>query len=270
METKESMNKKQVLDINPDHLLDFTCELGILLLRNGAEIYRVEESVQRVLEIYGMSGINVFAIPSLILINFSADGHNYSKSVRVRGTINNMERLNRLNALCRDICGGVLDFEQATRELHEIEHCPLYPRWASYLAYGAAAFFFTLFWGGTAWDAAAALVAGLTAKLAVNVAAKCRTNLFFSNVVAGCFLAVVPILCHTFYPAYFQFDKIIIGTIMLLVPGVAIANVIRDVLAGDTLTALTKFTEVLIIGLGIAIGIAIPMSLLKALFAAIG
>ena len=57
---------------------------------------------------------------------------------------------------------------------------------------------------------------------------------------------------------------------MLLVPGVAIANVIRDVLAGDTLTALTKFTEVLIIGLGIAIGIAIPMSLLKALFAAIG
>lgn len=99
METKESMNKKQVLDINPDHLLDFTCELGILLLRNGAEIYRVEESVQRVLEIYGMSGINVFAIPSLILINFSADGHNYSKSVRVRGTINNMERLNRLNAL---------------------------------------------------------------------------------------------------------------------------------------------------------------------------
>ena len=112
METKESMNKKQVLDINPDHLLDFTCELGILLLRNGAEIYRVEESVQRVLEIYGMSGINVFAIPSLILINFSADGHNYSKSVRVRGTINNMERLNRLNALCRDICGGVLDFSR--------------------------------------------------------------------------------------------------------------------------------------------------------------
>ena len=62
----------------------------------------------------------------------------------------------------------------------------------------------------------------------------------------------------------------IIGTIMLLVPGVAIANVMRDVLAGDTLTALTKFTEVLIIGLGIAIGIAIPMSLLKLLFAAIG
>lgn len=83
-------------------------------------------------------------------------------------------------------------------------------------------------------------------------------------------LAVVPILCHTLYPNYFHLDMIIIGTIMLLVPGVAIANVMRDVLAGDTLTALTKFTEVLIIGLGIAIGIAIPMSLLKLLFAAIG
>ena len=270
MEMKELGGEDAVVAIDPDNLLDFVCELGIRLLRNGAEIYRVEESVRRVLEIYGVDGINVFAIPSLILINFSAAGHNYSKSVRVRGTINNMERLNLLNALCRKICDGVLDFEQAKQELHAIERRPLYPLWASYLAYGAAAFFFALFWGGSVWDATAALVSGLIVKFALNVTMKFKTNLFFSNVVAGCFLAVVPILCQTLYPNYFHLDMIIIGTIMLLVPGVAIANVMRDVLAGDTLTALTKFTEVLIIGLGIAIGLAIPMSLLKLLFAAIG
>lgn len=82
MEMKELGGEDAVVAIDPDNLLDFVCELGIRLLRNGAEIYRVEESVRRVLEIYGVDGINVFAIPSLILINFSAAGHNYSKSVR--------------------------------------------------------------------------------------------------------------------------------------------------------------------------------------------
>ena len=93
-----------------------------------------------------MDGINVFT-PSLILINFRPPDITHSKSVRVRGTINNMERLNLLNALCRKICDGVLDFEQAKQELHAIERRPLYPLWASYLAYGAAAFFFCAFLG---------------------------------------------------------------------------------------------------------------------------
>ena len=187
MEMKELGGEDAVVAIDPDNLLDFVCELGIRLLRNGAEIYRVEESVRRVLEIYGVDGINVFAIPSLILINFSAAGHNYSKSVRVRGTINNMERLNLLNALCRKICDGVLDFEQAKQELHAIERRPLYPLWASYLAYGAAAFFFALFWGGSVWDATAALVSGLIVKFALNVTMKFKTNLFFFQCRRGLF-----------------------------------------------------------------------------------
>ena len=50
---------------------------------------------------------------------------------------------------------------------------------------------------------------------------------------------------------------------MLLVPGIAITNVMRDVLAGDFLTALTKFAEVLIISMALAVGIAIPVSLAR-------
>ena len=56
---------------------------------------------------------------------------------------------------------------------------------------------------------------------------------------------------------------------MLLVPGIAITNVMRDVLSGDFLTALTKFAEVMIVAMAIAIGIAIPVGIGRMLFGVI-
>ena len=47
---------------------------------------------------------------------------------------------------------------------------------------------------------------------------------------------------------------------MLLVPGVAITNVMRDVLSGDFLTAVTRLAEVIIVAMAIAMGVAIPIT----------
>ena len=58
-------------------------------------------------------------------------------------------------------------------------------------------------------------------------------------------------------------DKIIIGTIMTLVPGLAITNSMRDIIAGDLLAGVTKTTEALLIGAGIAVGAAIPLTFLR-------
>ncbi len=260
---KVSFDLKTEIQINPNRLLNFACELGIRLIRNGAEMYRVEESVKHILNAYGIDQMEIFSIPALVLINFEIGDENFTKLVRVKGAVNNLERLNQLNALCRKICKEQIPLEQAETELRDIAHRPLYPMLVSYLAYGAAAFFFALFWGATLIDAIIALITGFIVKFTVGFSSKLKTNLFFANVLSGCCLAVLPILLNFAFPDFVHLDKIIIGVIMLLVPGIAIANVMRDVLAGDTLTALTKFTEVLIIGAGIAIGIAIPMTLFK-------
>ena len=92
-----------------------------------------------------------------------------------------------------------------------------------------------------------------------------NANTFFTNVCASAFLAVAPVVLA--YLGYgIHTDKIIIGSIMLLVPGIAITNVMRDVLAGDFLTALSKFAEVIIVAVAIAIGIAIPVSVARMLW----
>ena len=68
-----------------EKVLNFSCEMGRQLLQNGAEIYRVEESIHRLLAAYGCQQIEVFAIPSCIILNIQEGEHNYTKSVRIKG-----------------------------------------------------------------------------------------------------------------------------------------------------------------------------------------
>ena len=67
-----------------EKLLNFGCEMGRQLLQNGAEIYRVEESILRLLAAYGRKEAEVFAIPSCIILNIQEGERNYTKSIRVQ------------------------------------------------------------------------------------------------------------------------------------------------------------------------------------------
>ncbi|QNL44473.1 threonine/serine exporter family protein [Oscillibacter hominis] len=251
-----------------EQLLNFCCEMGKQLIRNGAEIYRVEESADRMLDAYGYRDTEVFAIPSCIIINIQGSERNHTKSVRIRSSSNNLDQLDRLNALCRRVCEKKPAVEDAMEELKRIVGAPPYSQLISYLAYGFVATCFTLFWGGTALDALAAFPCGLVVKVIVGYMSKVNANVFFTNVTASVFLALIP-LALFYLGCPLHTDKIIIGSIMLLVPGIAITNVMRDVLSGDFLTALTKFAEVMIVAMAIAIGIAIPVGIGRMLFGVI-
>ena len=251
--------------VDPDRLLNFVCELGIRLIRNGAEIYRVEESISRVIHAYGYSDSEVFAIPSFIVTNILVDGKNYSKMVKVRTAGNNLERLSGINDLCRKICSENIPIDEAEKKLREIVAMKTYPTALSYAAYGVVAAFFTLFYGGSALDAVISFFSGLVVKFVVSGTKKLKVNVFFSNIAASALLAVIPTLL-SYLTSDIHLDKIIIGAIMLLVPGIAIMNVVRDILAGDMLTAVTKFAEAMLVAVGIAIGIAIPIAGFRFIF----
>lgn len=247
-----------------EKLLNFSCAMGRDLLQNGAEIYRVEESIERILQAYGCGALEVFAIPACIIVNIQDGERNYTKSVRIRSAANNLRKLSNLNALCRELCREVPPVDEAFRRLAEVMEEPCYPAWTGYLAHGLVALFFTLFWGGNWLDGLAAFPCGLIVKYTVSAMRGVRANVFFTNLAASALLALEPLtLQWAGLPV--QTDKIIIGSIMLLVPGIAITNVMRDILAGDFLTALTRFAEVLIVAVGIALGAAVAMMAFRAL-----
>ena len=55
-------------------------------------------------------------------------------------------------------------------------------------------------------------------------------------------------------------DKIIIGDIMLLVPGIAITNAVRDTLIGDTISGLVKLSDSLVWAAALAAGFMLAIS----------
>ena len=253
---------------DPDQFLNFCCEMGRQLIENGAEIYRVEESADRLLAAYGYQEAEVFAIPAYIILNIQDETRNYTKSVRIKTFSINLDKLDRLNALCRRVCQETPDVDAAYAQLREIMAAPTYPDKVGYLAYGFVALCFTLFWGGHAGDACVAFVCGILVKATFAYMGKVNSNVFFTYVCASFFL-VLPPMALTYLGTGIHIDKIVIGAIMLLVPGIAITNVMRDVIAGDFLTAVMRFAEVMIIAMAIAIGIALPYSAAKMLLGAI-
>ena len=163
---------------------------------------------------------------------------------------------------CRFFSGDPEDDE----ELRAIIGRPAYPAWVSYLGHGCVAAFFTLFWGGHALDAAIAFLCGMTVKAAVGYMVRRNANAFFINLTASMLLVMVPVTLTYAGCTAIHTDKIIIGAIMLLVPGIAITNVMRDVIIGDFMTAISKLAEVLLVAMAIAVGIAIPFGIAHALF----
>lgn len=243
------------MERNPETLINFSCELGRQLLQNGAEIYRVEDSIQRLLAAYGYARAEIFAIPFCIILTIREGERNYTTSVRIQTVTNNLRKFNELNALCRRLCREVPPMEECWQRLDAVIAEPAYPALVGYLAHGTVAALFTLFWGGVWTDALIAFPCGLLVKAVISTMRRLQINVFFTDFFAALLLTLGPEILF-YLGAAIHPDKVIIGTIMLLVPGIAITNGMRDVLVGDFLTALTRFAEVVIVALSTTIGVA--------------
>ena len=257
----ESNNKENQI-INYHKLLSAATDVGYMLLENGAEIYRVEESIQRILQAYGLKQVEVFAIPSCIIVTISTDiEKNITKTRRLYSRGTNFDKVEQANDLCRRICTETPPVEHIQQELARIDGRPVYGTMTQILAFGLVAFGFTLFFGGTFWDALSATVIASAIKVVIHNMERFEANPFFVNIVASWITAFLAILAVRYQLAQ-NVDKMIIGTLMNLVPGVAITNSMRDIIAGDLIAGLIKMTEALMVATAIAIGTAMALAII--------
>lgn len=235
-------------------LLNQAVNVGYALLANGAEIYRVEESIQRILLAYGVKGAEVFVIPTCITTTvFNENNEAITQIRRLYQKTTNFDTVEQVNDLCRRICQDKPELAWIGTELQRIAQRPVYPlKWLIF-GYAVASFGFTLFFGGSLSDAFCALVLGIIIRLVATAMESLATNAFFINVVNSGIIALVALGAVHFSLAQ-NADKIIIGVLMLLVPGVAITNSIRDVIAGDLVAGLMRMTEALMVATAIAVG----------------
>ena len=253
-----------------NELLNTATDVAYALLESGAEIYRVEETVMRIYAAYGAREGHIFAIPTLLILSLQdEDGKNLTTIRRLGNHGSDLARVNAYNELCRTVCRERPPFSQIHRELARIGRLPHYTPLQQIAAGGVVAFGFTFLFGGSAIDALCALAWGVLVKLILFLLEKYHANSFFTTIVAS-FAAAALALTGFWLGLGENLDKIIIGVLMNLVPGVVLTNVMRDMIAGDLVAGLTKLAQALITATGIALGTGVAISLGRVILGVVG
>lgn len=234
-------------------------DIGETLLANGAEVMRVEDTLSRLCRAYGFVRADVFTITSNISLSArTADGIVYTQTRRILSRDTDLEKVAMANDLSRRVCTCPMTPEELGQAIKGLDSCPAYSPKTRFINYGIAAAVFTIFFGGTWLDAAASGVVGLVLFCAVSLGGRLRMNSIMLNTVcSGVAALMVRLLCAC--GLGHNPDKIIIGNIMLLIPGLALTTSLRDMINGDTLSGLMGFVEAIIKALAIAIGSALVL-----------
>lgn len=248
-----------------NELIAAASEIGQQMLESGAEIYRVEESMQRVCVAYGAIDTHVYAVPTSIIVTAARAGEipvTRTRRIRTRGT--DLDKLDRLNTLCRELCAQPQEAEIVHARLAELSARAEYPIWVVRLAFGAIAGFFTLLFGGGLLDTFVGSLIGLTLRWMLDALERAQVNTLFLNIVGGALIGSIAITAVRIglLPNY---DRVIVGSIMTMVPGLAITNSMRDLIAGDVIAGVARFTEALLVAAGIAVGVALPLGMVHTL-----
>lgn len=254
--------------MNYQLFLDFATELGYRLAICGAETYRVEESVKRLLGAYGIS-CEAYAVPySLTVTIDTPEGTPLIRMRRIENTSSDLDAVERYTGLSRRICSEKPDPEIAFEWLKNTDkNRTHYSAPMDYLGHFLGSAGFGWFYGGSFIDALCAGVCGLVCCAAIRFLSKLQVNKFFSTIITA-FLMAMPAYILCYFGIGGNPDASIIGALMILVPGLLFTNSMRDLIFGDTHSGIIRIAQVLLIAVSIALGTGSALSLYTALFGA--
>lgn len=250
----------QMPSAEAEQILACILDVGELLLVSGAEVMRVEDTMQRLCTAYGFARINVFTITSsIVLTAHTQSGQVFTQTRRIMHRDTDLERVANLNALSRKLCAAPAGVEAFRKELAEICRGRTYPCWVQVACYGGISAGFSLFFGGTIQDAAAALLSGFALFGVLQFCKLLKLNSILQSILASGLTALVVVLLISAGIGQHA-DKITIGNIMLLIPGIAFTNSLRDLINGDTISGILGISEAIVKAVAIAIGFAVVLT----------
>lgn len=264
------MNKKKAIDdkspvsnidtaiYTADYILCKALDIGENLLKCGGEPHRIEDTITRICSAYGSVNTDVFALPSLVIAGVRmADGTTASQVRRVYKTVNNMYRLDKFNNLSRNVCDGTVALENIDKNIEDILNSRPFNRYLALFGGVIAAGGFAVFFGGTVNDGLAAAIAGLVVS-ALNLHKLKFGNQMLYTVAVSFLGALTGLIVHRLGLGD-NIDMIMIGTIMLVIPGLSFGNAVRDVLFGDTISGLIQFVQAIMTAVLVAFGFVVAI-----------
>ncbi|NTV79370.1 MAG: threonine/serine exporter family protein, partial [Clostridiales bacterium] len=211
-------------------LLTCALDIGEQMLVSGAEINRVEDSISRICKAYNAKRVDVFTITSSIVVTLQMNnGNSLTQTRRILKYSINIDKLDRLNNLSRYICVHKPDTAYINDEIAKISSRPSYCTQVQYLVYAVIAGSFTIFFGGDLSDAGVSAVIGMLLKLLITFVQRVDDNKVFVNILCSFVVGILGVLLVMSGIGH-SLETILIGNIMLLIPGLALTNSIRDII----------------------------------------
>ena len=254
--------------MNYDTLLKFTTDLGYRLAMCGAETFRVEESVNLIMQSYGIQA-EVFAIPNNLTVSIETpDGKPMTRMRRIGYHGNDLDSVERYTNLSRRVCKEAPDPETAVQWLKETDASLMrYNLFWELLGNMLGAAGFSIFFGGGLLDSIFAALCGLVVGIVGIATDKLNANTFFRTIIASFLMALVAYALGAFRVVQ-NADTAIIGTLMILVPGLLFTNAMRDIIYGDINSGVNRIVQVFLIAAAIALGTAAAWNTIALLFGA--
>ncbi len=235
-------------------ILNTATDIGYHLAMSGAETYRIEESIIRILKAYNIDS-EVYAIPNCLTVSMETpEGTPLTHMRRIGIHGNDLDAVERFTGLSRRICTEKPEPEIAAQWLSEtVDSRKTYSLPIYLLGTFIAAAGIDILFGGSYMDALCSGICGILVGLLNRLMDRLGANQFFRTITATFMLSIVAYAMNAFGLTQNP-DMVIIGALMILVPGLLFTNAMRDIIHGDTNSGIIRIVQVLLIALAIALG----------------
>ena len=242
-------------------LMDTAMLAGKMMLESGAETYRVEDTMHHILKTSRLEVVEILVV--LTGITASISGENVTpitliQGLEKRGT--NLSVIEQVNQISRRYCGGEIELQEAYDQLKKVESIP-YPGVLAFFVPLAVAVGFTISFGGSVADVAATVAVGFLLSIVMAAAGSAGIDGLILDIVTSFSVGLMAVLMKRVMGSAINLDTVVIGSIMPLVPGVAITNAVRDTLQGDYISGCARILEAFLKAAAIALGVGVAYAI---------
>ena len=247
--------------IHPTEAVKLSILAGEIMLSSGAETYRVEDTMLRILRKCDFEDVESFATSTGIFASAAGvDGSVITMVRRVKTRSNNFHKIACVNEVSRKFVDGKLDIVEAAQNIEAIKNMRPNPAWLRVVGAAVAAFCFAAMLGGSWEDALNAFAAAFLMQIPYSFLESKNIAAVLRNICGGAFAALFAMILLNIGLGG-NINSIIIGAIMPLVPGLSLTNAIRDILEGDFISGSARILDAILIAIAIATGVGTIMNL---------
>lgn len=245
-------------------VINLAINVGKIMLESGAEIYRVEETIERMITSKLDSKVDVFVLPTGIIVSVKSSTNSTTRLERIHSTQLNLEAISRANSFSRIYTQNNLSEKELEILLTSLTDIPQFSKRTTFIFTGIAGGLFTGLTGGSILETLIAFVASISVGYLLTKLARFNPNFFIKNIIGGFLIAGIGVLSYFIFEKfgfYLDYNRIIIGPLMTLVPGVALTNGIRDLISGELIAGGAKIIEAIFIAIALAFGVGIALQI---------